>query len=317
MIDIDTDRALATFLELVQIDSPTYEERPIIERIARELEALGLPAFNDRTGRTAPATSTCGCPARAPICRRSCSAPTPTPSSPAAASAPRRARRRRPHRRAHRSSAPTTRRAWPRCSRPSRTVDPPQPAAPRCRPGLHLGRGARARRRRPLRHRRLLRATMGVTLDDTADPGAHHRGRARLLPRSSRASSARPRTPAPRRSRGSARSWPRRRPCADDARAHRSRDHRQHRPHPRRHRSQLRARAGGARGRGPQPRQRQARAPRRAPPRGVERPPARRQRRSSWPSSRSTRPIAGLRARLSSARRWPPCAAAASSRRCA
>jgi tripeptide aminopeptidase len=51
MIDVDTDRALATFLELVQIDSPTYEERPAIERIARELEALGLPTFNDRTGR--------------------------------------------------------------------------------------------------------------------------------------------------------------------------------------------------------------------------------------------------------------------------
>ena len=49
--DIDKDRALATFLELVRIDSPTYEERPIIERIARELEALGLPVFNDATGR--------------------------------------------------------------------------------------------------------------------------------------------------------------------------------------------------------------------------------------------------------------------------
>jgi tripeptide aminopeptidase len=51
MSDIDADRALATFLELVQIDSPTYGERPIIERIARELEALGLPVTNDRTGR--------------------------------------------------------------------------------------------------------------------------------------------------------------------------------------------------------------------------------------------------------------------------
>jgi tripeptide aminopeptidase len=51
MIDVDIDRALATFLELVQIDSPTYEERAVIERIAKELEALGLPTFNDRTGR--------------------------------------------------------------------------------------------------------------------------------------------------------------------------------------------------------------------------------------------------------------------------
>jgi len=51
MTDVDRDRALSTFLELVQIDSPTYEERPIMERIARELEALGLAVFNDRTGR--------------------------------------------------------------------------------------------------------------------------------------------------------------------------------------------------------------------------------------------------------------------------
>jgi tripeptide aminopeptidase len=51
MIDVDIDRALKTFLDLVQVDSPTYEERLIIERIASELEALGLPTFNDRTGR--------------------------------------------------------------------------------------------------------------------------------------------------------------------------------------------------------------------------------------------------------------------------
>jgi len=51
MIDIDADRALTTFLDLVRIDSPTYEERPIIERIARELESLGLSTFNDGTGR--------------------------------------------------------------------------------------------------------------------------------------------------------------------------------------------------------------------------------------------------------------------------
>lgn len=51
MIDVDIDRALETFLALVRIDSPTYDERLVIERIASELEALGLPAFNDRTGR--------------------------------------------------------------------------------------------------------------------------------------------------------------------------------------------------------------------------------------------------------------------------
>jgi tripeptide aminopeptidase len=51
MLDVDIDCVLTTFLDLVQIDSPTYEERAVIERIAKELEALGLSAFNDRTGR--------------------------------------------------------------------------------------------------------------------------------------------------------------------------------------------------------------------------------------------------------------------------
>jgi len=51
MTDVDKDRALSTFLDLVQIDSPTYEERPIMERIARELAELGLAVWNDRTGR--------------------------------------------------------------------------------------------------------------------------------------------------------------------------------------------------------------------------------------------------------------------------
>jgi tripeptide aminopeptidase len=51
MADVDKDRALSTFLELVQIDSPTYEEHSIIERIARELEELGLSVFNDHTGK--------------------------------------------------------------------------------------------------------------------------------------------------------------------------------------------------------------------------------------------------------------------------
>jgi tripeptide aminopeptidase len=50
-MNIDAERALGTFLELVRIDSPTYAERPIIERVARELESLGLPVFNDATGR--------------------------------------------------------------------------------------------------------------------------------------------------------------------------------------------------------------------------------------------------------------------------
>ena len=51
MIAIDTDRMVQSFLALVQIDSVTYEERAIIERLAAELDALGLPSSNDRTGR--------------------------------------------------------------------------------------------------------------------------------------------------------------------------------------------------------------------------------------------------------------------------
>ena len=51
MIVIDTDRMVQSFLALVQIDSVTYEERVIIERLSSELDALGLPSSNDRTGR--------------------------------------------------------------------------------------------------------------------------------------------------------------------------------------------------------------------------------------------------------------------------
>jgi tripeptide aminopeptidase len=51
VIAIDTDRLVQSFLSLVQIDSVTYEERAIIERLAAELDALGLPSSNDRTGR--------------------------------------------------------------------------------------------------------------------------------------------------------------------------------------------------------------------------------------------------------------------------
>lgn len=51
MTTVDHARALALFLELAQIDSVTYEERAIIDRLTREFAALGLAADNDRTGR--------------------------------------------------------------------------------------------------------------------------------------------------------------------------------------------------------------------------------------------------------------------------
>jgi tripeptide aminopeptidase len=51
VIAVDTDRLVQSFLALVQIDSVTYEERAIIERLASALDALGLAWSNDRTGR--------------------------------------------------------------------------------------------------------------------------------------------------------------------------------------------------------------------------------------------------------------------------
>lgn len=51
MVPIDGERLLRSFLDLVQIDSPTYAERAIVERLAAEFESLGLPAHADATGR--------------------------------------------------------------------------------------------------------------------------------------------------------------------------------------------------------------------------------------------------------------------------
>ena len=51
MIAVDTDQLVKTFLALVQIDSVTYEERLVIEWVARTFDELGLSPFNDRTGR--------------------------------------------------------------------------------------------------------------------------------------------------------------------------------------------------------------------------------------------------------------------------
>ena len=45
-----TDRALRQFLELVQIDSPAFEEAAIAAFLERELKVLGVDAQNDRTG---------------------------------------------------------------------------------------------------------------------------------------------------------------------------------------------------------------------------------------------------------------------------
>lgn len=51
MTAINVDRAVQSFLSLVQIDSVTYEEQRIIQHITRAFEALGLAVINDGTGR--------------------------------------------------------------------------------------------------------------------------------------------------------------------------------------------------------------------------------------------------------------------------
>lgn len=45
------ERVTRTFLDLVRIDSPTFQEQAICRRLAADLEALGLAVENDRTGR--------------------------------------------------------------------------------------------------------------------------------------------------------------------------------------------------------------------------------------------------------------------------
>jgi tripeptide aminopeptidase len=51
MTRVDRDRLLEGFLSLARIDSVSYEERVIAERLARDFGALGLAAVNDGTGR--------------------------------------------------------------------------------------------------------------------------------------------------------------------------------------------------------------------------------------------------------------------------
>ncbi|MCC6177928.1 MAG: M20/M25/M40 family metallo-hydrolase [Chloroflexi bacterium] len=51
MSTADLVRVTRTFLDLVRIDSPTFHEQAICQRLTADLEALGLPVENDRTGR--------------------------------------------------------------------------------------------------------------------------------------------------------------------------------------------------------------------------------------------------------------------------
>jgi len=51
MTAINVDRAVQSFLTLVQIDSVTYEEQRIIQHVTAAFEALGFTVVNDGTGR--------------------------------------------------------------------------------------------------------------------------------------------------------------------------------------------------------------------------------------------------------------------------
>ena len=178
MTDIDKDRALSTFLDLVQIDSPTYEERPIMERIARELEELGLAVVERPDGPRRR-----GQPPRPPA-RHAIGPGAVPPVRPhrhgraGAARHPARARRRGADRRPDdpgRRQQGELRRATG--GRAHRRAAPP--AAPRDRPRLHVGRGARARGRGRVRR-------VAARREDGRDARRHrrsrrdHRGGARL-----------------------------------------------------------------------------------------------------------------------------------------
>src|SRR5438105_610264 len=47
MATANEERVTRTFLELVRIDSPTFQEQAVCRRLAADLEALGLPVEND------------------------------------------------------------------------------------------------------------------------------------------------------------------------------------------------------------------------------------------------------------------------------
>src|SRR5215207_415222 len=50
MATANEERVTRTFLDLVRIDSPTFQEQAICRRLATDLEALGLRVENDGTG---------------------------------------------------------------------------------------------------------------------------------------------------------------------------------------------------------------------------------------------------------------------------
>src|SRR5204863_1239789 len=51
MATANEERVTRTFLDLVRIDSPTFQEQAVCRKLVADLEALGLPVANDGTGR--------------------------------------------------------------------------------------------------------------------------------------------------------------------------------------------------------------------------------------------------------------------------
>src|SRR3954463_5994341 len=51
MATASEERVTRTFLDLVRIDSPTFQEQEVCRKLAADLAALGLPVENDGTGR--------------------------------------------------------------------------------------------------------------------------------------------------------------------------------------------------------------------------------------------------------------------------
>ncbi|MHB1004843.1 MAG: M20/M25/M40 family metallo-hydrolase [Chloroflexota bacterium] len=49
--DIDGERLLAQFMEMVRIDSPSFEEKPFLDYLAGALKAMGLASHNDGSGQ--------------------------------------------------------------------------------------------------------------------------------------------------------------------------------------------------------------------------------------------------------------------------
>mgnify|MGYP003694178181 CR=1 FL=1 len=170
MTAINVDRAVQSFLTLVQIDSVTYEEQRIIQHVTAAFEALGFTVVNDGTGRDGAGNLLIRLPGTRPeVSPILLSAHTDTVGARPWRQAARR-RRRDPERWHHRArgrqqgESGRSSRGNARCSRKRRL---PHRAVELV---LTWGEERGTRGRSPSTCRRLS-ARMGATLDDAAPPG--------------------------------------------------------------------------------------------------------------------------------------------------